>query len=72
MVGDRLNTDILFGKQGGLKTLLVLTGDVFLLKGSVHVLIHALGVSREEDLEPLDNQSRPDYVIDTLASLGSE
>lgn len=26
MVGDRLSTDIMFGKNGGLATLLVLTG----------------------------------------------
>ena len=26
MIGDRLNTDIQFGKNGGLATLLVLTG----------------------------------------------
>ena len=35
MVGDRLNTDIEFGKMGGLATLLVLTGaGVFLLARS--------------------------------------
>ena len=28
MIGDRLNTDIEFGKNGGLSTLLVLTGEL--------------------------------------------
>jgi 4-nitrophenyl phosphatase len=30
MVGDRLNTDIVFGKNGGLATMLVMTGENFL------------------------------------------
>lgn len=34
MVGDRLDTDIAFGKNGGLSTLLVMTGMYFLLKKS--------------------------------------
>lgn len=37
MVGDRLNTDIEFGKNGGLSTLLVLTGVC------VHVVLSYCG-----------------------------
>jgi 4-nitrophenyl phosphatase len=51
MVGDRLNTDIMFGKQGGLATLLVLTG-----------VTHKSDITGS-DVAPI---AVPDYVTESL------
>ncbi|KAG5637660.1 hypothetical protein H0H81_003681 [Sphagnurus paluster] len=53
MVGDRLNTDILFGKAGGLATLLVLTGIT----------------QEAEINGPGASHIVPDYVTQSLADL---
>ncbi|KAF9531177.1 p-nitrophenyl phosphatase [Crepidotus variabilis] len=53
MVGDRLNTDILFGQQGGLATLLVLTGIT----------------SEEEISGPEPSPIVPDFVTQSLGDL---
>ncbi|PPQ67838.1 hypothetical protein CVT24_003144 [Panaeolus cyanescens] len=50
MVGDRLNTDILFGQNGGLKTLLVFTGIT----------------SEEEIFGPNPSPIVPDFVTQAL------
>ncbi|KAH6902007.1 phosphoglycolate phosphatase-like protein [Coprinopsis sp. MPI-PUGE-AT-0042] len=53
MVGDRLNTDILFGKNGGLATLLVLTGITKL----------------DDITGPTASPIVPDFVTDALGDL---
>ncbi|KAI0287187.1 HAD-like domain-containing protein [Russula brevipes] len=53
MVGDRLNTDIEFGKMGGLATLLVLTGIT----------------SEEDLTGPNPSTIVPDYVTASIADL---
>ncbi|KAG5641371.1 hypothetical protein DXG03_005377 [Asterophora parasitica] len=53
MVGDRLNTDILFGKGGGLATLLVLTGIT----------------AEADITGPNASPIVPDYVTNSLADL---
>lgn len=53
MVGDRLNTDIEFGKNGGLSTLLVLTGIT----------------KESEITGPNKSPTVPDYVTDSLGDL---
>ncbi|KAH8112779.1 2-phosphoglycolate phosphatase [Phellopilus nigrolimitatus] len=54
MVGDRLNTDILFGKQGGVATLLVLTG-----------ISHESDLSPEASPVVI-----PDFVTNSIGDLG--
>lgn len=57
MVGDRLNTDIQFGKSGGLTTLLVLTGAgvplssprSFVVRSVSHVLVARCELGRKPD-----------------------
>ena len=54
MIGDRLDTDILFGKNGGLKTLLVLSGVT-------------TSNQLEEKLQGIENKNFPDYIARSLA-----
>ena len=72
MIGDRLNTDILFGQRSGLSTLLVLTG-VFTLPFSI-LMFKAIprepGISREEDIKgPKASPIVPDFVTQSIGDL---
>ena len=71
MVGDRLNTDILFGQKGGLATLLVLTGTIFLsITGALLVNEISLGITSESELTgPKASSIIPDYVTPSLGDL---
>lgn len=71
MIGDRLNTDILFGVNGGIDTLLVLTGE---LKHTVlFARIYAdppsaSGINQKADYEVENPIAVPTYVVDSLGS----
>ena len=73
MVGDRLNTDILFGKSGGLATLLVLTGaGVSLPPDRLSKRSHDLmssGITSEENLTEPNQSIIPDYVTASIGNL---
>ena len=79
MVGDRLNTDIQFGSEGGISTLLVLTGEYLssiLAKGFIITYtittdeLSVQGVTRVADLAPGSSPPvNPDYIANSIGDL---
>lgn len=81
MVGDRLNTDIEFGKAGGLATLLVLTGACTRWRrgrrlfgrdtdGTGTVIVLCVGITKESEITgPNASSTVPDYVAGSIGDL---
>ena len=79
MVGDRLNTDIQFGSEGGISTLLVLTGEYLssiLVRGFTITYtittdeLSVQGVTQVADLAPEASPPViPDYIANSIGDL---
>lgn len=71
MVGDRLNTDILFGQAGGVSTLLVLTGIFFQMVLKFEFLL-GVGITLESEITGLNASTIvPDYVTSSIGDFRS-
>ena len=69
MVGDRLDTDILFGKHGNVSTLLVLTGSS-IFSSLCMCYNESSGVTAESEITGPDaSPIIPDFVIKSLGDL---
>ena len=78
MIGDRLDTDIQFGKNGGVSTLLVLTGGTSsLLSPQTQLMLDFFsiisGVTSIDQVTPghanYVKDTVPDYVLQSLGDL---
>jgi 4-nitrophenyl phosphatase len=77
MIGDRLDTDIAFGKGGGLSTLLVMTGASDYLMFSMHIKCNIYDYSHNCGLSPgvttpkilSESTITPDYITNSLGDL---
>lgn len=63
MIGDRIDTDILFGKAGGLGTLLVLSG----VTHEVRCISFPDLIIQKNDLASIE--VNPDYIANSIAEL---
>jgi 4-nitrophenyl phosphatase len=75
MVGDNLETDILFGKNSGIETLLVMTGKLLSISISGRArtrlkIIANAGVTNKSHLEgEKKSDVDPDYIMNSLGDL---
>lgn len=77
MIGDRLDTDIEFGLNGGIDTLCVLTGKRILVTESVFGLFLTifylpLGITTKDKLLSPDNNVKSTYYIDSFGDFASK
>jgi 4-nitrophenyl phosphatase len=70
MVGDRLDTDIMFGKMGGLSTLLVMTGEITASNLTTKTNFPLTGVTTDKDITGPDRSLiTPDYIAESIGDL---